>query len=138
MDVATIQKRIELLEKYQEEVKNAKDMLQGELENSDEYLKAEEEAKEAVSIKKQAKDAVLAHGPNQKLLADIKANTEEITTLKEILSVELMQIYQEKKTDEFHDANGEPRKFKISVRLLPKRGIYQNRNTIGQYDKERE
>jgi len=136
MDVSTIQKRIDLLEKYEEEVRNAKEMLDGELDNSVEYLEAVEEAKAVAQKKKQIKDEVLGSGPNQKLLADIKTNAEEISTLKEILSVELMQIFQENKTDEFHDANGEPRKFKVSVKLLPKRGIYQNRNTFGQYEKD--
>ncbi|MFA4996348.1 MAG: hypothetical protein WC536_04380 [Patescibacteria group bacterium] len=136
MDVSTIQKRIDLLEKYEEEVRNAKEMLDGELDNSVEYLEAVEEAKAVTQKKKQIKDEVLGSGPNQKLLADIKANTEEIATLKEILSVELMQIFQENKTDEFHDANGEPRKFKVSVKLLPKKGVYQNRNTFGQYEKD--
>lgn len=136
MDIATIQKRIDLLEKYQEEVKNAKDMLQGELDNSDEYLKVADEVKEIAQKRKQIKDEILATGPNQKLLADIKSNTEEISTLKEILSVELVQVYTENKSDEFNDANGEPRKFKLSVRLLPKRGMFQNRNFDGRYDKD--
>ncbi len=136
MDIATIQKRIDLLEKYQEEVRNAKDMLQGELENSDEYLKVADEVKEITQKRKQIKDEILATGPNQKLLADIKSNTEEISTLKEILSVELVQIYTENKSDEFNDANGEPRKFKLSVKLLPKKGFFQNRNFDGRYEKD--
>lgn len=138
MDINTIQKRIDLLEKYEEEIRTAREMLNGELENSVEYLAADEEAKEAAKKKKQIKEEILNLGPNQKLAADIKANTEEIKTLKEILSVELMQVYKESDSDEFNDANGEPRKFKVSVRLLPKKGVFQNRNNFGQYQSEQE
>lgn len=136
MDMSAIQKRIDLLEKYQEEVKNAKEMLNGELENSLEYIQATEEAKEAAEKRKKIKEEILAAGPNQKLVADIKSNTEEINTLKEILSAELIEVYQENKSDIFNDSNGEPRKFKVSVRLLPKRVSYESRDSFGKYTEE--
>lgn len=133
MDLATIQKRIEMMEKYEAEIRNAREMLQGELENSPEYLQAEEAAKEAINNKKKIKEEIIALGPNQKLVGDIKANTEEISVLKEILSAELIQVYQENKSDEITDADGEPRKFKLSVKLLPKKGKFKDRNSIGQF-----
>lgn len=134
MDIATIQKRIDLLEKHEEEIRTAKEMLQGELENSVEYLQVVEEAKELNNKKKQIKEEILNLGPNQKLVADIKANTEEVTTLKEILSAELIQVYKESDSDMFNDANGDTRKFKVSVRLLPKKGVFQNRDNFGKYE----
>ncbi len=138
MDIAAIQKRIQLMEKYEEEIRTAKEMLQGEMENSLEYLEAVEEAKEATKKKKLIREEILNSGPNQKLVADIKANTEEIKTLKEILSVELMQVYKESDSDLINDANGDPRKFKVSVRLLPKKGVFQNRDNFGKYEADKE
>lgn len=127
MNIATIQKRIESLDKLEQEVKAQKEMLKGELENEEGYVEANEEAKAAVTKRNQIKDTVLGQGPNQKILMDIKANQEEIQTLKEILSAELMEFYQENQTDEVGD-----RKFKVTVRLLPRKGEY--RNNLGQYD----
>jgi len=126
MDIATIQKRIETLEKIEQEVKTSKEMLNGELENEEEYVQATEETKAAVTKRKQIKDQILARGGNQKILIGIKENQEEIQTLKEILSAELMEFYQKNQTDEVGD-----RKFKVSVRLLPRKGEY--RNNFGEY-----
>ncbi len=128
MDLTTIQKRIDQLEKLQEEVKISKEMLKGELENDLAYLEAAEETKAAGQKKKQIKDEILGKGPNQEVLANIKNNMEEMSTLKEILSAELMQFYQESQTDEI--AN---RKFVVSAKLLPKKSNFENRNGFGQY-----
>lgn len=132
----TIQKRIDQMEKLSEEVRISKEMLKGELENEETYLQATEEVKGATQKRKQIKDEILGKGPNQEVLANIKSNTDEITTLRDILSAELTQYYQENNTDEIPDASGIARKFKISVKLMPKKGQYENRNSFGQYDKE--
>jgi len=129
MDIATIQKRIDQLEKLEEEVRMAKEMLKGELENEEIYLEVVEEAKAATAKKKQLRDEILAKGPNEKVVIGIKENQEEITTLKEILSAELMEFYQESQSDEVGN-----RKFKVTVRLLPKKG--ESRNNFGQYTSE--
>lgn len=121
MDTATIQKRIELLEKHEEELRTARDMIQGELENSAEYQEAVEEAKELLTKRKRIKEEILSSGPNQKLVSEVKENTEEIKTLREILSAELMQYYQKENVDEVIDSHGNPRKFKVVVKLAPKR-----------------
>ncbi|MEI6498738.1 MAG: hypothetical protein WCO23_02140 [bacterium] len=123
MEVATIQRRIEELEKLEEEVRISREMLKSELENEDAYNEASDVVKEATSKRKTIKDQILAKGPNQKILTEIKENQEEITTLKEILSAELMEFYTENQTDEFAD-----RKFKVLVRLLPRKGNYDRHN----------
>jgi len=133
MDIATIQKRLGVLEKCEQDIKNAKELLKGELENSLEYQEAVEVAKEANNKKKQIKDEILGQGPNQKILEDIKGTTEEIATLKEILSAELMQLYDENKADSITDANGEVRKFKVEAKILPKKGTFQDRDSFGKY-----
>jgi hypothetical protein len=127
-DIATIQKRIEQLEKLHEEVRIAKEMLKGELENDLTYLEVAEEVKAAVQKRKQIKDEILGKGPNQEVVANIKSNAEEMATLNEILSAELMQIYQENQVDEIAG-----RKFKVNAKLMPKKANYENRDNYGQY-----
>ena len=128
VDISTIQKRIEQLEKIKEEVRIAKEMLKGELENDLSYLEVVEEVKAAVQKRKQIKDGILSTGPNQEVVANIKNNAEELATLNEILSAELMQIFQEQQTDEIAG-----RKFKVNAKLMPKQGNFENRDGYGQY-----
>lgn len=136
MDLSVIQKRIAELEKLQEENRISREMLKGELENEMPYLEAVEEVKAAVVKRKQIKDEILSKGANQEVVVNIKNNQEEIKTLRDILSAELAQLYSEQKIDEVTDASGETRKFKVNVKLLPKRATYDQRNAFGQYSKE--
>lgn len=121
MDIETIKKRIAQLEKLQQEVKINKEMLKGELENDQRYIDASTVVKEATGKRKQIRDEILAHGPNQEIVARVKEDTEEIVTLKEILSAELMEYYSVNKSDEVVDGAGQTRKFVVNVKLLPKR-----------------
>lgn len=127
MEETTIQNRIGLLEKLEGEIKVAKDALKAELENDGQYVEESLQAKEAMARKKKAKDTVFANESSQKILEEIKANTEEVNILKEILATELMEVYQKKKTNEIEDANGDSRKFILSVKILPKRGFNQKK-----------
>jgi antitoxin component of MazEF toxin-antitoxin module len=122
MDMGLVQRRIEMLEKFEEEIRIAKEALKAELGNDVAYQEASAVAKEAMLAKKQARDVVFAQENNQKILQTIKDNTEETNTLKEILAQELMEHYQENGTNEIDDGSGEARKFVLSVKLLPKRG----------------
>lgn len=122
MNIEQIQKRIGMLEKMSKEVKDAREMLKEELESDSSYIQAMEDYDEANSRKKLVKDEILRRGPNLKLSEDIKANTEEIKTLKEILSAELTQVWGESQKDEITDQNGEIRKFQVGAKLLPKKG----------------
>lgn len=129
-DLETIRKRIEQLEKLSEENRINKEMLKGELENEMTYLEAAEEVKAAVQKRKQVKDEILSKGPNQEVVANVKNNQEEIATLRDILSAELMEFYQESQQDEVAG-----RKFVLSAKILPKNN-FDKRNQLGQYDKE--
>lgn len=133
MDVVQIQKRIEAVENLQREIRDAKQMLKEELENDDRYLEADQETSELASKKKRIKEEIESSGSNKKLLQEIKENKEELETLREILSAELMQIYTENKTDMITDINGDIRKFKISVKLMRGGGNYDNRDSMGKY-----
>lgn len=133
MDISAIQKRISLMEKYLTETREAKQMIKEELENDMTYLEAAEEVKAAVAKRKRLKDEILSQGPNQKLQDTIKSNKEEISLLREILSTELIQVYQENKTDEIADESGESRKFKINVKLLPRGARSDSREIYDKY-----
>lgn len=113
-------RRIALLEKYKEENRIARETLKAALEDSPDYEAAASEAKAAAQKKKQIKDQLWSTPDNQALLQKIKENQEEIATLEEILNTELMDFYQRENVDEIPDESGEPRKFKVSVKLLPK------------------
>lgn len=133
MDITTIQKRISLIEKGKKEISDAKEMLKGELENDPAYVEAAEEAETANAKKKRIKEEILGRGSNQKLASEMKANAEEVSLLKEILSAELMEVYKEEGKDEIADADGDNRKFKIVVNLLPKGAKLQDRDGFGKY-----
>lgn len=133
MDITTIQKRISLIEKGKKKISDAKEMLKGELENDPAYVEAAQEAETANAKKKRIKEEILGRGSNQKLSSEVKANTEEVSLLKEILSAELMEVYKEEGKAEISDADGDSRKFKIVVNLLPKGAKLQDRDGFGKY-----
>lgn len=120
MDISVIQRRIAMIEKFREEIKVAKEALKNELDNDPAYLEANQAAKDAAAKKKQVRDQIWSQAHTRKLLDDIAANNEEITTLQEILNEELMAYYQENNTNEILKENGEPIKFKVIVKLLSK------------------
>lgn len=127
MEETTIQNRISLMEKMEEEIKVAKEALKAELENDEQYVEESLQTKEAMARKKSARDRVFANESCQKLLEDIKANNEEIAILKEILATELMEVYQESKVNEIEDGSGVSRKFVLSVKILPKKASFQKK-----------
>lgn len=136
MDIASIQKRISLIEKYTLEVREAKEMLKDELENEPLYLESVAEVKAATQKRKLIKDEILARGPNQKLMEGIKNNNEELATLRDILSVELSQYFRENNAEEIPSENGENLKFKVVARLLPKNAKSSDRDNFGKYTKD--
>ena len=136
MDLAQIQKRIEMMEELQRETREAKEMLKEELENDERYREVLEEANEVNAKKKRIKEEIENGGSNKKLLQTIKDNAEELATLKEILTAELVEVYAEQKVDEITDANGDVRKFKLSVRLMGRGSYNEGRDSFGKYSKE--
>lgn len=123
MDLPTIQKRIELIDKLTEENRVSSEMLKSELETDPDYNQIQTQWKELNSKKKRLKDELLSKGSNQELSEKIKENKGEITVNKEILSQELIALYQTSRTNEVYDTSGQMRKFKLSVSLSSKRLI---------------
>lgn len=117
MNIPEIQKRIELLDKLVNENKISNEMLKSELETDPAYNEAQSAWKELNTKKKHIKEAILATGSNKELVDKIKENQEEINAAKEILTQELMQVYQTSKSNEIEDATGQIRKFKLNCHL---------------------
>jgi hypothetical protein len=126
MDIEQIKRRIEIIDKLQKQIKDAKAMLADALENDSEYQKVAEEAKVANSKKKQLKDEVFNVSGNKQIVNEIKENSEEIVTLKEILSEELIEYREQNKTETIEDIDGKLRYFKLSVKLVNKQGEFDN------------
>lgn len=126
MDIQAVHRRIELIEKLEQDIRISKQALKDELENEPGYLEVVAETKEILTKKKRIKDEILSVGNNKQILESIKDNQEELNTLSEVLAQELMEHYQTSKTNEIEDASGAPRKFVLSVKILPKKGNYKN------------
>jgi len=133
MDLANLHKRIATIENLQRENREAREMLKAELENDATYRETLEMAEAASKEKKRVKEEIENSGSNSKLIETIQENNEELSTLKEILSAELAEVYVESKKDEIVDENGEVRKFKISAQLVAKGKKYENRDSFGKY-----
>ena len=133
MDISAIQKRISKLEEYTRENRELKGMVKEELENELAYVEIVEEGKVIAAKKKDIKDEILGRGPNEEIMKKIAENAEEIATLTDILSAELIEVYTERKTDEIADESGQSRKFKINVKLLPKGKKFDDRDEFGKY-----
>jgi len=131
----TLQQRIEQIETLEKENREARLMLKESLENDPIYLEAIEEVRSSTLKRQKIKNEILAKIENQKIQAEVKENLEELGTSRDILSLELMKIYQEKQTDEIVDQFGEPRKFKIIAKLMPRKKHYDERDSEGKYSK---
>ena len=109
-----------MIEDLEEENKKSKELLKSALDNDSEYDKAAREAKEVLSKRRRIKERIMEEPGNKKVVEDIKANKEEIETLQEILSAELVDYYAKEKTDQIEDSSGVQRKFKLTVKLYRK------------------
>lgn len=137
MDIEVLRERITIIDRLEQENKISKDLIKDALENSLEYQEAAKKAKEGTTEKKRIRDQIMREESNHKAMLTIKENVEEINTLKEILSAELMEFYQKNKTDEIKTQDG-PRKFKFSVRILPKGAKDESRDNFGRFTDEGE
>lgn len=119
MDIATIQNRIKMIEDLEKENRTLKEMLESELDSDETYKNAHKTAKEAISARRQVKERIFGKPECERTISDVKANNEEISTLKEIIATELTEYYEKNKTNKILGPDGQERKFKISVRFVP-------------------
>ncbi len=133
MSLDTIKERIGQIDTYKAENKTSKEILKEQMENDPFCIEAVEKARVATLNRNKLKNEILNKEENLKIREDIKDNQYEIQTLNEILSTELVEVYQKLKTDEVEDLNGEKRKFKIVAKLLTKKETEQARDEFGKY-----
>lgn len=118
MALADIQQRITDIEAEKEQVNTLKEMLKDSLENDIPYQEAYAEQKDWAAKAKKAKEAAYAAANADKIQEKIAEHNEKIKSLNELLSYDLLQFYQENNTNEFEDANGNVRKFKVAANLV--------------------
>ena len=123
MDIASIQKRIASIEKFKDEIKVAQEAIKNALQNDAIYKETVDEAKQVNTKKKKIRDEILNQAENRDYAEKIKETREEISTLEELLSYELVEYSQKNNTDMIQGDDGLVRKFKIIVRLMPSRGF---------------
>lgn len=128
MDIKSMQKRIASIEELRGEARTAQEAIKNTLENDSTYQEAVREAKEINTKKKRLKDDILNQAENREFVEKIRDIKDEINTLEELLSYELMEYSQANNTDIIEGNDGSVRKFKIVVRLLPGRGFDSERN----------
>jgi len=132
MEITTIHKRMVEVENYKKENKVAREAMKNELENNPSYLEICEEVKVATEKRNRLKAEILAKPEIEKLTFDIHENKEEIDTLEEILSAELMEYCKDGKK-EIEDPDGEKREIKLIAKIMPKKNKWDDRDSEGKY-----
>ncbi len=122
MEIASIQKRIATIEQLKEDMKVANEAIKNALDNDAVYQSAVKESKEINTKKKRVREDIVNQAENREFMEKIKDIKEEIGTLEELLSYELVEYSQKNNTDMIEGNDGLVRKFKIHVRLVPGRG----------------
>ncbi len=122
MDTATIEKRIELLERAQKEYKIKKEMLTDALKSDEELIALEDKAKDGKQKVTALKQALLNEPGNRKIQEDLKDLAQEIKDTKALLGDELIGYFMANKTTEYVSPNGDKKRFKVSAAFVKGKG----------------
>lgn len=109
----SLAERLGQVEKAQAELKNERDMLKSEIENSEAYREMTE------LIDRQKKERKLLIDGSSiaiELGQKIKETAEEVKELKEILSAELVAYYTSLEADQFEDEDGHIFQIKVTAK----------------------
>ncbi len=123
MDIQSIQKRIASIEELRESIKTSQEAVKNALDNDGVYKDITEQAKQVNTKKKKIREDILNQAENREFVDKIRDVKEEISTLEELLSYELVEYSQQNNTDMIQGNDGLVRKFKIKVQLMPGRGF---------------
>ena len=118
MALSDIQQRLSEIETEKEQVQTLKQMLKDSLESDIPYQEAAAEQKDWAAKAKKAKEDAFAAANADEIQEKIAEHNEKIKSLNELFSYELIQYYEENKTNEFEDANGNIRRFKVGASLV--------------------
>ena len=122
MDSATIQKRLDMLEKAESDYKIKKEMLTDGLKSDEEMITLEDKMKDAKTRYAAHKQALLNEPDNRKMVADMKDLAQEIKDTKQLLGDELLAYFMKNNTLEYIDPSGVKRRFSVSAKFVKGKG----------------
>lgn len=117
-NMETIQKRLQVLEDLQEELRNLRQQASEMLEDDPEYTRIKGETdqiKEQVKEKKAQLVEGTAYNEAQEKMKELRA---DIKDQQEALSQELIDLYKEEGITRIEAPNGEVKELKFSVKLI--------------------
>lgn len=117
MDQVTIQKRMEMLERSEQEYKTKKEMLDDAFKVDTELQEKEDDAKEAKRAVNIQKEIIGNEPANRKLIEDMKDLALEIKDTKKLLGEELIAYFMENKSLEYVTPSGEKKRIVISAKF---------------------
>jgi hypothetical protein len=112
-----IEKRLEMLEKAEQEYKTQKEMLNDALANDSELVELDEKLKEAKRRHLAQKEAVLNEPEYRKIQEKMKDTAIEIKDTKKLLADELVAYFMESKSFEYIDGKGHKRRIQVSAKF---------------------
>lgn len=116
---ADIEKRLDLLEKAQNEYKTKKDMLDDAVKQDPELIEFEDKMKEARKRYQATKEALLNEPAQRKLVEELKDIAQEIKDTKKLLGDELLAYFMQNNTLEYMDSRGITRRIAVSAKFVP-------------------
>lgn len=121
MSLQTIQKRIEQLDKAQEQLRVIKVTLDDALKEDAKFQEIDAQLRDLSLQKKHVRDEILSQQTYQTVMAKMKDIKEEIVDTMEILNHELLEWRHTNNTEEIIGSDGTTRRLKVSIRLQPLR-----------------
>lgn len=111
-------KRMKIIHELEEELNKLKTHYDETLENDAQYQKIQEEVTKVKSENHEKQERLLSN-PSYKAIQDqIKEKRQEVKETKEILSMELVDLYRESGLPEVEDEEGNIKKMKFTVKLV--------------------
>lgn len=118
MSNASIEKRLELLEKSEAEYKTHREMLADALLNDGELTQLEEKMKDAKRRFTLQKEAVLNEPENRKIQEKMKEVAMEIKETKKLLGDELIAWFMKNNSTDYLDGKGNKRRIAVSAKFV--------------------
>lgn len=113
-----VQRRIQIIEELKEELKELRRHKKDILENNDEYEELKEKAKLVKDQEKTKKKQILDDPAYQAIIDQMKEARAEIRDQKDVLSQELLELYEQEGVTEIEDPEGNVKKLKFNVKLV--------------------
>jgi hypothetical protein len=115
-----VRRRLTIIEKAKEELKQFKEMHDDALGNDPLYKKADDLVKEATQKRKDIQTELSKQPAIAEVVGKVKDLKEQMRSNQESLAEELMEYYRTAGVTEIEDENGNVQEFIISIRLKPK------------------